>query len=110
MDQRDIDGVRHVVLLALDPEESVGLGVARYAVTTPDVAEIAFAIGDELQGQGLGRTLVEALLEEGRSAGIERFTATTLADNAAALGLLRATGFGVVGRDGATVDLARAAA
>ncbi|GAC1489549.1 MAG: hypothetical protein NVS1B9_10510 [Solirubrobacteraceae bacterium] len=50
----------------------------------PDTAEAAVAICDELQGRGLGRRMGLLLADRARAAGVQRFTATMLADNAAA--------------------------
>jgi acetyltransferase len=46
-------------------------------------AEIALAVADDLQGQGVGRRLARAGIAWARSAGIERLTATMLCDNVA---------------------------
>jgi CRP-like cAMP-binding protein len=55
---------------------------ARYVrVESPTVAEIAFIVGDDYQGRGIGSFLMEALAVAARSEGIRRFTARVLADN-----------------------------
>jgi RimJ/RimL family protein N-acetyltransferase len=88
----EVDGVRHAALVAVladDPESLVG--VARYVALpdAPDTAELAVVIGDPLQGQGLGRRLTELLADEARARGIRRFAATMLAENQAAMRLMR---------------------
>lgn len=55
-------------------------------------AEIAFAVADELQGRGIGRALVAAVVGHARRAGIHRLTATMLAENASMRRLLRDAG------------------
>jgi hypothetical protein len=47
-----------------------------------DVAEVAVTVVDEYQGRGLGRLLFTLLAASTRGAGIERFRAYVLPDNA----------------------------
>ena len=44
-------------------------------------AEIAFIVGDEYQGRGVGSFLMKALMLAASVAGIEKFTARVLSDN-----------------------------
>ena len=55
----------------------------------PAAAEVAFAVADELQGRGIGTRLLERLARARRRAGIERFVAEVLPDNAAMLRRVR---------------------
>jgi len=48
----------------------------------PDVAEVAIAVADELQHQGIGRRLMAAGLAWARREHVVRFTATMFASNA----------------------------
>ena len=48
------------------------------------MAEIAILVADDLQGQGLGIALGEALGDAARARGIARFTGIMLAENIAA--------------------------
>jgi RimJ/RimL family protein N-acetyltransferase len=87
----EVDGSQHIALVAVldaDPEQLAG--VARCVRTEPggETAEFAIVVGDELHGRGLGTALATALAERACAAGIRRFTATTLADNAAVAALL----------------------
>jgi RimJ/RimL family protein N-acetyltransferase len=87
----EVDGVRHVALVAVladDPDTLVA--VARYVALpdSEDTAELAVVVGDPFQGQGLGRRMTELLADEARERGIRRFAATMLADNRAALRLM----------------------
>jgi len=52
-------------------------------------AEIAFAVADDYQGKGIGRTLVELLAADARAAGVTHLTATIQSSNAAARGLVQ---------------------
>ncbi|WJY36533.1 GNAT family N-acetyltransferase [Streptomyces sp. P9-2B-2] len=79
----------------------VGLGYwLRYARPTnrqhADLEKIAVA--SEAHGQGLGRSLTSALVEDARGAGIEVLTLDARADNTRALTLYRSLGFREYGR------------
>jgi ribosomal protein S18 acetylase RimI-like enzyme len=52
-------------------------------------AEIAFAVADRYQGQGIGRTLVELLAADARAAGVTHLTATIQSSNTAARALVQ---------------------
>jgi GNAT superfamily N-acetyltransferase len=69
------------------------VGVARF-VREPGSAEaeIAFAVVDEWQGRGIGRALLRELAELGTREGIERFRASVVPGNDAALSLVRGVG------------------
>jgi acetyl coenzyme A synthetase (ADP forming)-like protein len=70
------------------------VGVARYdRESCADSAEVAFVVGDEDQGRGIGTILLEHLAAAARERGITRFVAQTLAHNDRMLGVLRAAGF-----------------
>jgi acetate---CoA ligase (ADP-forming) len=58
-------------------------------------AEVAFAVADELQGRGIGTRLLEQLASRAAGAGIERFVAEVLPENAAMLKLFQDAGFEV---------------
>ena len=75
-----------------------------------DAAEVAVAVADHVQGRGLGTVLLAHLLARARQEGIERFTATVLADNRGSLEVLSSLGRTTVGppQEGAvelTIDL-----
>ena len=53
----------------------------RYVREKPTVAEVAFIVGDDYQGRGIGTFLLEAVAIAARSEGIRRFTARVLTDN-----------------------------
>ncbi|MCL7493561.1 GNAT family N-acetyltransferase [Streptomyces sp. MCA2] len=79
----------------------VGLGYwLRYARPTnrqhADLEKLAVA--PEAHGQGIGRSLTSALVEDARDAGIEVLTLDARADNTRALDLYRSLGFSEYGR------------
>ncbi|MEO9177188.1 MAG: GNAT family N-acetyltransferase, partial [Gaiellales bacterium] len=59
----------------------------------PRVAEVAFVVADELQGDGIGTRLLEQLAERARAAGIETFVAEVLQTNGPMLRVFAAAGF-----------------
>ncbi len=90
----NVDHHDHEAILALDPQQDVALGVARYVRAGEDVhrAEAAVAVADDWQGIGLGRALLEHLSERARAAGIDHFTALIQSDNRRAIDALTALG------------------
>jgi RimJ/RimL family protein N-acetyltransferase len=90
-DLANVDYARRLALV-LERETAHGLelvGVARYEPSPdPDIAEVAFVVRDELQGQGYGKRLLDALLAAAVANGITRFRAYVLADNRRMLGML----------------------
>jgi GNAT superfamily N-acetyltransferase len=96
LDQMTItDGYMHVAHLALTDGETVGVGVVRYVRSREDprIAEVAIAINDDWQGQGLGVELLRHAAGHARLAGVTTLTGITLRENAGAARLLRASGF-----------------
>jgi L-amino acid N-acyltransferase YncA len=85
----DVDGVRHIAVGAWLCGRCVGIARAVVVPGRPSVADMAVAVADAHQGQGLGRTLVHALAREARAQGIREFEATVDPGNAAALALAR---------------------
>lgn len=59
---------------------------------SPMSAEIAVVVRDDYQGQGIGRDLVERLIQHARSSGINSVRADVLAENRPMLRLLRGLG------------------
>jgi GNAT superfamily N-acetyltransferase len=82
----DVDGERHVAIGAVTWSpggREKGLGVARFfrQAHTPEVAEVAITVVDDAQGKGLGRLLMDRLVEAARERGVERFELRVLAGN-----------------------------
>lgn len=86
----DVDHDERETLVALDgPAEQV-VGVARY-VRLPEVrdrAELAIAVVDDHQGRGIGRALLDELIDCARERGVTRVRADVLAENQPMLALL----------------------
>lgn len=104
----EVDHHTHEALLAINPQTAAGLGVARF-VRSPDdphVAEVAVAVVDDWQGRGLATTLLDKLAGRAREEGIQRFSATVLADNDPMLKVFRRMGDAhVTSRDHGVVEL-----
>ncbi len=84
-----IDGCHHYALVATfadrpETEEAI-IAVARFVRSpeNPAVAEFAIVVGDDWQGEGIGRELMGRLVDAAVSRGVRRFEATMLADNVA---------------------------
>jgi GNAT superfamily N-acetyltransferase len=79
----NIDFINHVALVAVAEESGRAVIVAggRYVVGPPGVAEVAFVVIDEYQGQGIGAALLRHLAVVARGAGLKEFTAEVLPDN-----------------------------
>ncbi len=58
-----------------------------------DRAEVAFAVGEAVQGHGIGTRLLERLADAAREQGIETFEAYVLSDNRRMLDVFRDSGF-----------------
>ena len=74
----------HVALLAWQDGRLVG--VAAYEPAgKPSVAEVAFAVPDDMHGRGIASLLLEHLVWQARQRDLRAFTAETLAENSAML-------------------------
>ncbi len=74
------DGPDHAALLARANGRLVG--VASYEPTArPGVAEIAFAVSDDMHGRGVATLLLEHLVSLARQRGLTAFAGETLAEN-----------------------------
>jgi acetate---CoA ligase (ADP-forming) len=93
----EVDFVNHVALVATLRAEGDErfIGVARYFVTRPLSAEVAFAVLDEHQGRGIGTVLLDHLGRIARAAGITEFQADVLGDNNRMLEVFAKSGFRV---------------
>lgn len=92
-----IDYEREMALVIVDEYETGApstLGVARL-VRDPDNidAEFAVMVRSDLKGQGLGRLLMQSLLDYAALRGTQRIVGHVLRENRAMLGLLKSLGF-----------------
>ena len=74
----------HAALLAWQGDRLVGVGAYELA-GKPGVAEVAFAVPDDMHGRGIASLLLEHLVWQARQRGLRAFTAETLAENSAML-------------------------
>lgn len=90
-----IDYEREMAFIAVDAAQQT-LGVARL-VRDPDNTEAEFAVlvRSDLQGRGLGRLLMQRLLDYAAARGTQRIVGDVLRENHGMLGLVKALGFEV---------------
>ncbi len=93
----DIDFVNQVALVAVAIEAGDPniVGAGRYIVTKPGQAEVAFAVIDAYQGQGIGSALMRHLTTLARQAGLKELVAEVLAENASMLQVFQKSGLKV---------------
>ena len=81
----------HHALVAYVEGDPRPIAIARLARNENNSAEIAFAVADSHQHQGIGSALAAELIADARAAGITEITALASSDNPATLALLRRT-------------------
>jgi ribosomal protein S18 acetylase RimI-like enzyme len=93
----NVDFVDHVALVAVTEEDGHPAIIAggRYIVTEPGTAEVAFAVIDQYQGQGLGSALMRHLTAIARQAGLSKFVAEVLPSNKPMLKVFEKSGLRV---------------
>ena len=82
-----VDSTHHVLVAHVEGDPQP-VAIARL-VREGGAAEIAFAVADEYQQQGIGSALAAELIADARTAGITEITALVSSDNPAAVALLR---------------------
>jgi acetyltransferase len=75
-----------------DGQDSL-IGVARYAIVEPGVAESAIVVIDEYQSLGLGTILLDRLVKYARTQGVRAFLATVHFTNARIMRFIKRSGF-----------------
>lgn len=77
-----------VSLVATTPGSARLVAEARYVPTAEDAGELALAVLDDFQGLGLGRLMLNALIDHAKTAGLERLSAIVSITNDTMLHLL----------------------
>jgi RimJ/RimL family protein N-acetyltransferase len=91
-----IDYSREMVILAVlrEEEKETIVGMAQYLIDEKThTAEVAFVVRDELQGRGIGATLLSYVTYLARKSGLLGFTAAVLMENRQMLQLFEKAGF-----------------
>jgi RimJ/RimL family protein N-acetyltransferase len=83
-----------VAEVSQDKEKAI-VGVGRFDVNEPRVAEAAVVVRDDYQHVGLGTAMLDRMREIGRGAGLRAFRAEVLAENTRMLDILEANGLDV---------------
>jgi RimJ/RimL family protein N-acetyltransferase len=86
----EVDHHDHEALVAESADGAEPIGVARFIriADEPEAAEVAVAVVNHWQGRGAARALMRRLAARAVEEGVERFTATCLAENTDVLELL----------------------
>ena len=92
-----VDFVDHVALVAVaeDAGRPCIVGGGRYVVVRPGTAEVAFAVIDDYQGQGIGAALMRHLALLARDAGMKELIAEVLPKNIPMLKVFQKSGLGL---------------
>jgi GNAT superfamily N-acetyltransferase len=101
----DVDHHDHEALIAFDEASGDTVAVARFIRKDGNVAEPAIAVIDDWQGRGVGKVLLDALVDRAREEGVGYFEAAVLADNPAAISALRRLGETTVTPHGHELEL-----
>lgn len=92
---------RHPILVAEEGKHVVGwASLSKWSDrgAYSDTAEISLYVKEEYQGRGIGRGLLEAILEEGKKTGLHTLIARVVESNESSIHLLKSTGFEQVGK------------
>lgn len=96
----NVDFINHVALAAVlsEDERQVIVGGARYFVVQPGCAEVGFAVDDPHQKLGIATHLITHLIKIAREAGLEKFVAEVLVENAPMLKVFKRCGLAMTTR------------
>ena len=104
----NVDFVNHVALAAIADNggRTMIVGGGRYVLVKPGKAEVAFAVVDQYQSQGIGTVLMRHLAAIAREAGLQELVADVLPENVAMLKVFERSGLRVSAkRESGTVHL-----
>ena len=93
--QRELEDPRRLCLAVADGDQLLGLACGWLVVDELQITVVA--VDPEHRRRGLGRTLLDALLQRSRAAGACQATLEVASDNTAALGLYSDQGFQIAG-------------
>ncbi|MCB8819420.1 GNAT family N-acetyltransferase [Microvirga rosea] len=98
----NVDFVNHVALVAQLNEDgqSVIVGGSRYIIGQPGQAEVAFAVDDAHQGQGIGTALMRHLVALAHHSGLRELVADVLPGNTAMMKVFGTSGLVTTTRQG----------
>lgn len=82
-----------IALAAIGRVDGKLYGVSRLHRVEGDLGEFAVMVRSDLKGQGLGRRLLEEVLDHASTIGISRIVGLILTENAGMLALVRELGF-----------------
>ncbi len=97
----DVDYVDRYGLVAVAPDDVTVLGHGCF-MRAPGAreAEVAFAVGDALRGEGIATTMLAHLAQAAAAVGVDRLTASVLPGNGRMLDVFRRSGLAPVVRRG----------
>jgi RimJ/RimL family protein N-acetyltransferase len=82
-----------IVAEITEDKEKHLVGVGRFDINEPGLAESAIVVRDDYQGAGLGTAILERMREVAKGRGLQAFTAEILAENSKMIDLLVSNGF-----------------
>jgi len=93
----EVDFVKHVALVVVVEEagQSIIIGGGRYIVYQPGRAELAFAVEDAYQGQGIASAIMRHLTAIARASGLDELHAEVLQGNTSMLKVFEKSGLAV---------------
>lgn len=90
----DVDMRNRGAIVASDPQSLERIhGIGQWDRLSDGTAEIAFVVEDDLQGVGVGRRLLGAVLDRTRALGLRHLTGSVLAGNTAMRRLFETSGY-----------------